>query len=164
MVVALGALLAFVLGCSGLFGEDRSAEIEMLNARLGETETALAAAAEEIARYEVCDCDCEEEEVAVALEPTPEPAAPAPVLEGEGQIEVKAATTVKILLDGKGMKYNFAKSAYIARHVDAGPHLLEVQNAMRKVTHSTTVDVLPGKRIRFQHRKGTLEALGTVDM
>ncbi len=169
----LSLLLFTCLACSGMGTESTAdAEVEQLRAMLISAHERLE---QQEALLETCKCPQNAPPVAAASKPRAKPApaaaAPEPTKvvdpppgDGPGEIEVKAGSTVKVLLDGKGISYNLVKSAYIARNVTPGPHLLEVQNALRKVIWSNTIEVVPGQRIRFQHRLGRKDVsrLGAV--
>ena len=83
-----------------------------------------------------------------------------------GEIEVKSTTAVQVLIDGKTVMYNPIKMGYVKRDLSPGPHLIELQiSGVRQTNWSDTVNVLGGKRLRFQHKLGQpgLTQLGTVD-
>jgi len=159
-LVLLAAFSLAAVGCA-----DSSEELSALQAELDSKTTQLTELEAQIAE---CDCPVDEPEP----EPEPEAAAPPPAPEVQekpaatvGQLEVKATSAVKVLLDGKPMRYKLARSAYISESVSPGTHLIEVQNNMAKVVASTRVTIQSGKRTRFQYKaiRKNLEQLGTVD-
>lgn len=157
-----GVLVFFSLGC-GLSGTDEEKiRLQVQIEDQAQTITDLQA--------KLATCDCPEPVVAA---PEPDHAAATPAAAPDpgdsslpGEIEVKATTAVQVLIDGKVLVYNPLKSGYVKRDLTPGPHLIEVETpGIRQVNWSDTVQVIGGKRLRFQHKLGQkgLTQLGTVD-
>lgn len=149
--LAVAAFMLIALACAGSPNPERSAalqsEIDALRVAL---DAARAEIDEAAALLETCTCP-----PPAAAEPAPN-SQPAPAITGTGpaELEVKSTSTIKIMVDGKGVPYNLARGGYYKRDIPPGSHLVEVQSSSRTVMWSETVTFPPGTRVRFQHKLG----------
>ena len=93
--------------------------------------------------------------------PSPAPApAPAPVAVGVGQIQLTTGAGIQPIVDGVPMRLTTSQG--FLSEVSAGKHRLEIRNLLGNVTGSAEVDVLGGRRTRYEWRRRSLSLLGDV--
>lgn len=80
-----------------------------------------------------------------------------------GQIEIAADDTVRMTIDGKSVPYSKLKNAFIAKDLEAGAHTVVLKSREGNVDLSRVIDVVAGKRARFELKGGKLNSLGSVD-
>jgi hypothetical protein len=105
------------------------------------------------------------EEVEAVNKPTETPApasapAPAPVAVGVGQIQLTTGAGIQPVVDGVPMRLTTSQG--FLSEVSTGKHSREIRNLLGNVTGSAEVDVLDGRRTRYEWRRRSLSLLGDV--
>ncbi len=183
-VLSMSVGLGFVLACGGASVDSPPMRLDGPDVVLPGPDVVTAPSPEAILpELVVVDSDVADDVVAVALPvpvvaadmppaeedvvnkpigsetPTPEPA-PAPVAVGVGQIQLTTGAGIQPLVDGVPMRLTTSQG--FLSEVPTGKHSLEIRNLLGNITGSAEVDVLDGRRTRYEWRRRSLSLLGDV--
>jgi hypothetical protein len=171
-VLSVSVGLFFVLACGGASTDTTPIPWEGPDVVLPEVAPTTAPSPEAIQPAAVvADVDRTDDAVAVVAAvaedvvnkpvgaETPSPA-PAPVAVGVGQIQLTTGAGIQPMVDGVPMRLTTSQG-YLSE-VSAGKHSLEIRNLLGSVTGSAEVDVLGGRRVRYEWRRRSLSLLGDV--